>query len=132
MPIPLDEIVLLPPEEAELAIQAQVPMGFTLALDSTPGYWEARFTAKDGRVLWSAAHLDKRILLFDFYGWMLRHAGAKPQHPAWVRRGEVQIASAHGAKAHQAHVKVPDPEDLEPDEILRVYGIKPRDKDVIK
>lgn len=132
MPVPLEELALLPVDDAEDAIQAQMPEGFDLTIELTPPQWSAALYSPDRQVLWQDTHPDKRILLFDFYGWFLRHTGARPRHPAWHRSGEVVVAPRHGAKAHQAHISLPDPEDLEPSEILSVYGIQPRKKDVIR
>lgn len=128
----IEEIIQLPLDEAELAVQAQLPPGFSLIFDLTPVEWLARLSGPDQRIVWQASHPDKRILLFDFYGWFLSHTGVRPKHPAWNRSGEVQIAPRHGVKAHQAHTQIPDPEDLDPSEILSVYGIQPRKKDVIR
>ena len=132
MTLPLEEIAVLPLDEAEDAIQAQLPRGFDLVFELVTNQWSATLYASDRQVLWQDTHPDKRILLFDFYGWFLRHTGARPRHPAWHRSGEVVVAPRHGAKAHQAHLSLPDPEDLEPSEILSVYGIQPRKKDVIR
>lgn len=128
----LEEIALLPLDEAEAAIEAQIPPGFDLVFELFPTEWRATLYGPDRQPLWVDSHSDKRILLFDFYGWFLRHTGAKPAHPAWSRRGEVQVAAEYGAKAHQARVDISDPEDLDPSEILSLYGIQPRKKDVIR
>lgn len=130
--MPVEEIALLPLDEAEAVIQAQLPEGFDLTFEILPGEWAARLCGPDQRVVWQDTHPDRRILLFDFYGWFLRHTGIRPKHPAWNRSGEVQIAARHGVKAHQTHTQIPDPEDLNPSEILSVYGIQPRKKDVIR
>jgi hypothetical protein len=133
MSLHLHEIAFLPLEDAETAILATLPEGYDLTFAMDAGQWVARFHDNSGTVLWSGYGPDRRILLFDAYGWFLQQRGDKPRHPAWApRSGEIVVAPRHGAKAHQSHTPIPDPEDLDPSEILAVYGIKPRKKDAIK
>lgn len=131
MPISLDDVVLLPVEAAEAAIQAHLPPGLILEIQPDEAFLRARFLMSDGTVIWTGYGSDRRILLFDAYGWLLQQRGVRPGHPAWVRRSEnVVIPPRYGSKAHQSHTPIPDPEDLNPSEILSVYGISSRKKDV--
>lgn len=92
----------------------------------TPRGFEATVTDPTGTVCYRGVSPDRRIALFDAYGFLLKEAGAKPHHPAWQRRAEVQIPIRYGRMSYQGDIQLPDPQDLDPQEILRVYGIQPR------
>ena len=126
----LDDLLFQPTEEVETAIKASIPVDLSLTLRFAT-QWEAKITNADGDVLWSGYNPDRRTLLFDVYGYFLEVSGAKPRHPVWERRGEVQIPVKYGKLAYQGNIQIPDPEDLDSDEIRKVYGL-PLKKDTSK
>lgn len=132
MNLKLDDLVFLPTDEAEVIVLANLPTGRTLRFEDIGLAWQATVFDSEGEVRWTGVTPDKRILLFDAVGFLIRESGLKPQHPAWQRRREVEIPAPYGNKAHQATTAVPDPEDLNPSELLSIYGITPRNKDTIK
>lgn len=132
MHLKLDDLVFLPTDEAEVVVQTHLPPGTRLVFEDIGPAWEATVLDSEGVARWTGVSPDRRILLFDAVGFLIRESGLKPRHPAWQRRREVEIPNGYGAKAHQATTVIPDPEDLDPSEILRIYGIEPRNKDTIK
>lgn len=133
MPLPaLHELAFLPTEEAEDIIAGALPQDVALHIFRGRDQWYATLRNPAGDTYWEGASPDRRILLFDAYGHVLQEAGVKPKHPAWRRRGEVQVPLQYGAKSHQSGLHIPDPEDLSPAEILSIYGIQPTKKDTSK
>ena len=125
----LETLYALPLAEAEMAIRAALPTSLKLVIQQGEGRLEATVLSAEGDELWFGASTDRRVLLFNAYGHILRAAGARPRHPAWQRKGEVQIPTQYGMKSHQGSVSIPDPEDLDPEEILSIYGIHPKKDD---
>jgi hypothetical protein len=128
----LHELAFLPTEEAEEIIAGALPKDVLLQIFRAKAQWCATLCNPAGDIYWEGASPDRRILLFDAYGYVLQEAGVKPKHPAWRRRGEIQVPEQYGAKAHQNGLHIPDPEDLSPAEILSIYGIQPTKKDMSK
>lgn len=119
----LDELSLLSMDEAEVAIVTALPNSIRLVFVEQPTHWQLRLIGADGTLLWEGTSPDRRALLFDGYGQVLLNAGYKPKSPVWQRRQEVRIPERFGVKAYQGDVKIPDPEDLKPEELLHIYGI---------
>ena len=126
----IQDLALATIEEIQTAITLSLKPGWKLVVEPLPtGEWSAVLFDDGGVERWSDVHVDQRILLFNLYGWLRRESGVKPSHPMWSRRGEVQIPSQFGRKAYQGSVNIPDPEDLDPDEIAVVYGIPAAQKE---
>lgn len=123
----LEELFMLSTEELESTVLRSVPEGFSLMLDLKDGWFSASLLDAKGNVWWERSSPDPRIPLYDAVGYFLHLRGSQPRHPAWQRRGEVIVPSSVGNKAHQAHTPIPDPEDLDPQELLAVYGLRPKD-----
>jgi len=118
----LNELAMQPTEDVEVAIRSCMPPGLALAITLTTQF-EAQVTNAEGESLWAGYGPDRRVLLFNVYGYLLSVAGVKPSHPVWERRGEVQIPSRYGRLAYQGAVQIPDLDDLDGDEARKVYGI---------
>lgn len=130
MKIPtLEEIAFLPNGEAEAAILATIPPAYRLDIELREREIHATLVDEADNAIWEGSSSDRRVLLFDLYGYILRTLGGLQVHPRWVRTGEINIPTRFGVRAYQGSVRVPDPEDLEPDEIQRIYGILPKDGD---
>lgn len=125
----LEEIAFLPEAEAEAAILATIPPAYRLDIELREREIYAALVDEADNVLWDGTSSDRRVLLFDVYGYVLRTLGGPKVHPRWARSGEVNIPARFGVRAYQGDVRVPDPEDLEPEEIQRIYGILPKDGD---
>jgi hypothetical protein len=87
------------------------------------GWTTASVTRVEGptrTVLWSGTEPDRRLLLLNAFGWVWLR-GQKTKHPVWKPRGP------EGARpAPRPHPAVPDPPDLDPEEVTRlVYWKKP-------
>lgn len=119
----LQDLVLLQTPELEAAIKAALLPALTFTIYPVEDRLILDLKDQSGTVVWQGYSNDRRTLLFDMYGEVLKEAGYRPQHPLWQRRGEVQIPARYGQKAYQGAVHIPDPEDLNPDELLKIYGI---------
>lgn len=119
----LDDLVFLPTDEAEAAIRASLPSGLSLHFSLEDQQWQIAVVDGSGEAIWRGSNTDRRVLLFDAYGYILQAAGLKSRHPVWQRRGEVQIPARYGVKSYQGDITIPDPDDLKPDELLEIYGI---------
>lgn len=102
-------------------IQGRVPEGLTFFTGLENGVWFVRFTRHDNlnEVVWEDFGIDRRILLFNAYGWIWMLQKQPSLHSPWVRRREITAASA----TRRANFgDIPDPEDLNPDEVAAVYN----------
>lgn len=121
---PIEDLYLASLEEIQTAIRLSLKSGWQLVIEPLPiGVWSAILYDETDVNRWEDEQVDQRILLFNLYGWLRREAGVQPSHPVWCRRGEVQIPSHFGRKAHQGTVIIPDPGDIDPDEVALVYGL---------
>jgi hypothetical protein len=82
--------------------------------------WPAATIASPDATVWEGTEADRRILLLNAFGWIWLR-GQKTKHPIWRVRGQ------EGARpAPRPPPSIPDPPDLDPEEINRmVYGKKP-------
>lgn len=120
---PLQELAFLPLEEAEASIQLALAGKFYLDFELQENLWHLRLKDLEGTVLWASTAPDRRLLLFEAYGEILRDAGAEIKHPLWRRTREVQIPIQYGKVAYQGDIQTPDYEDLSPEEVMRIYGL---------
>jgi hypothetical protein len=115
-------------DEIKVHIQLILPKGHQFvfgrrqAADSLAP-WAARFEDSDGKGLWEQSGMDERVLLLDAFGWLWRQQqpAAAPGTP-WAQKEGLR----------QQHIvrrpsNDPEPEDLDPAEVLAVYGLGPKE-----
>ena len=125
MALTLEEIAKLPLAELEVAVLANIPSSYRVALGAEDLFWVAQILNEDGVELWWGENPDKRILLYSIYIQLMQLTGVKPTHPVWVRRSDqVTIPKGAGNLAHQTDLHIEEPDDLDPNEILNLYGLK--------
>lgn len=124
----LEELAFMPADEAETAIRAALPPQVRLNLELQDNQWVATLTGLAEEVYWTGYSPDRRVLVFDAYDQILQAVGVQPKSVIWQRKGEVQIPVQIGNLAYQGNVQVPDPEDLKPEELLKIYGLLPKDE----
>jgi hypothetical protein len=118
-----EELRCWTPDEIETAIRLGVPhdIQFACGLDREAGAWFVRFWREDAEgkktILFEDWGFEQRITYLNAYGWMWVRQQPKPSPVSpWARRGEVPIAR------RKKPPQVPDPEDLNPEEVLAVYA----------
>ena len=116
---PLEEMTAWSLDEIVGAIYTLVPKPWVFEHWQDDDYvFHARVKVKSSeQSLWEDTHADERLLLFNAYGWLwARNQPKLPPDDPWVRRREL-TSSAVSRMA----LGIPDPEDLQPDEIKSVY-----------
>lgn len=107
-------------EELSSEIIRRTPKGLAFVRDRSDGWFTASFIDADANVVWQGYHADLRFLLFDVLGWLILR-GTKPRNPVWTpRTHEVDISQRLHRAASPTPV-VPDPLDLDPEELISVY-----------
>jgi len=98
---------------------------FDYGFDNSEGVWVARVVQEESaeddtpeKILWDAVEPDERLVLFDAYGWLWLKTQKKPvEDSPWRRTRELTRESV----SKYIHSKVPDPEDVQPEEVKAVY-----------
>ena len=122
----LEEMTAWSAEEIEGAIRCSLPAGFYFecGLDQEAGAWFARFwrpSESQRTVLYQDWGIDQRLTYFNAYGWLWAQKQPKPPaHSLWARRREVTRETVQ-QRAFRG-VRVPDPPDLDPEQIEAVYA----------
>lgn len=103
-------------DEIRAHIRRFLPEGHTFHFGQDDG-WKARLESPDGEILWERTGLDERVLLLDAFGWLwVRRQGAPSVDSPWGRR-----KGPEQKLVEQPPVQIPDPEDLDPAEVMSVY-----------
>lgn len=126
MPTP-EELLLW--SNADICKQIQVLLepnwAFDYAFDNSGGVWVARVVVKasadddtEEKTLWEGNEPDERLVLFDAYGWLWLKTQTRPAKDSpWHRTRELTRESV----SKYINSKIPDPEDVQPDEVQAVY-----------
>jgi hypothetical protein len=113
-------------------IQAQIDaykakdLFFRFDFDRELMFWHARFERFDEAqrkrvIVWEDHGADERITLFNAFGWVwARSQTPLPKDSPWRPRPDVTLHHVNQKVAARGH-SVPDPEDLDPEEIKAVY-----------
>ena len=117
----LEEMSSWDVQDVRAAIISDLPGGWKFIAEVVNGWYFAKFLDDVERVVWEDQSADQRLLFFSAYGWMhLRNH--KPRIPAWkLRTSEVNPTETIAGRA-APHIEVPDPEDLDPEEVRSVYA----------
>lgn len=117
----LEEMASWDVQDVRAAIASDLPEGWKFIPEVVNGWYFAKYFDDVGRVVWEDQSADQRLLFFNAYGW-LHLRNHKPRIPAWkLRTSEVSPATVAGRASHP-QIVVPDPEDLDPDEVRSVYA----------
>lgn len=120
----LEEMASWTLEEVRHQIKELLPKGHKFGVRQLEGDegWEAHYEDAEGNVLWRRSGLDERVLLLDAFGWLFVQQRSRPAPGSpWNKRPPV----AQQPIEHRP-VEIPDPEDLDPAEVLAVYGYGPK------
>lgn len=119
----VEEMATWAPDEIMAHIQRLLPEGHEFGLGRQGiALWLARVVNSSGDKLWERSGMDERVLLLDAYGWLWlqRQAAPAPDTP-WARRPSPKLQQVSRSPSTD-----PDPEDLDPAEVLAVYGFGPK------
>jgi len=100
---------------------------FHFEFDKDSQFWHVKFERFDEKqkkrvVVWEDRGVDQKVTLFNAFGWVwARTQATPPKDSPWrPRRQELTRRMVTNQVAAQGH-SVPDPEDLDPEEIRAVY-----------
>lgn len=86
--------------------------------------WVARIEAPAGEVVYQGESVDRRLALLNVYGYLwLKEQPPVVQGSVW----DPTTARPGQAPVPKPAQSIPDPEDLDPDEVAAVYGIRHRE-----
>lgn len=110
----VEEMATWTPDEVLAKIRDQLPKGWELECGVGEDNWVFA-TVKDGEGgdQWNETHVDPKLLFLDLLGWLMLR-GAKVEHPAWHRSGEVDPNKQFRGKRQPKVAREPDPDDLDP------------------
>jgi len=120
----IEEMTAWSSDDIVAAISVSLPPGvqFDYGYDRDAGTWFIRFwQVKDSKkeVLYEDWGWEQRITYLNGYGWVwARQRPPPPSISPWKPR---QREVTPQAVQRRAHARVPDPEDLDPNEIKAVY-----------
>lgn len=107
-------------EEVRSHLNEAIPEGWKFEQGANEEYLWARILREDGVVVWDLIHLDERTLLLGAYCWLsLRSEPKTRSNSIWSERRKELTRRG----VTQRVVSVPDPEDLDPEEIRSVYEL---------
>lgn len=115
----LEEMTIWSTEDLNRQIQLSLPSGWTMRSASEGGIYSATVLDQTGEAQWHGQRTDYRLLQLDVYGWLITR-GAKSQNPAWARRDNLTPKRV-GRDIGLGGPSIPDPEDLDPEEVRAVY-----------
>lgn len=104
-------------EDIQREIHSLLPEGWKFGWRQEEGV--AWFESDSGLIPWECTEIVPETLLLNAYGFLWRRT-QKPGHPAWGSRTSRILVPVGGVSL--LGIGVPDPEDLDPAEILAVYG----------
>lgn len=116
-------------DEVRGQLREALPEGWKVERGDDAGHLWLRLLRPEGEgwaVEWDNYHFDERTLLLDAYCWLWLQTQPQPTRLSnWGRRqGEL---TSRGV-TRRVLSSLPDPEDLDPDEILSVYDEAARKK----
>lgn len=113
----LEETLTWTAEDAHERLQAVVPAGWSVERSEEAGWHRVALLDAAGVEQWAGEHPDPKFIALDALGW-LRLRDHRVKNPAWKpREAEVPLFREPGV----VQSPVPDPPDLDPDEVATVY-----------
>jgi hypothetical protein len=122
----LEEMTAWSTEETLSEVYSILPANWKFRYGTGGPYPTASIIDEQGGVRWESGFPDFKMLLFDAYGWLREHLHKQdPSHPAWETRKRDDFRVPCTGKVGLANSPpVPEPGDIDPDEVAMVYGIK--------
>lgn len=111
----VDQIAAWSAEELRVEIAKLVPKDHTFVEEESDGWFTVSVQTSESKVLWADRGILPKTVLTNAFGWLWMRQ-QKPKHPAWALRSPNQ--AHHDIPAVR---RTPDPPDLDPEEIRKVY-----------
>jgi hypothetical protein len=122
----LEEMTAWGTDETLAEVYVILPTGWKFNLNVSGDYPVAEIVDEQGEVKWEDGSSDLKMLLFHAYGWLRNLLPRSAPHPEWGTRRRDDYRIPCVGKVGLANApSVPDPADLDPDEIATMYGIEP-------
>lgn len=102
-------------EDTLMKVREALPDGWTIRERFSGSKYYADLFDQDGATMWSGEQEDPRLLFLDCLGW-LSVRGYKTKNPVWKAR-DTEVPLHRPAIS----TSIPDPPDLDPDEVAAVY-----------
>lgn len=115
--IPLEEMAAWSLQEIESAIRRSLPPRWQFNKTQNQGIFVVAFLNEEGAPVWEQERWDERLSLLDAFGWISLR-GHEPLSEVWSRR---RVDAPSRPASLRTQPLPPDPEDLVPSEIERVY-----------
>jgi hypothetical protein len=112
----LEETTTWTSDDALARLKQTLPASWELKHSVEQGWYRATIQNEEGEQQWAGEHPDPKILFLDALGW-LRLRNHQTKNPAWRRRRERGVVLVRPGTQDV----VPDPPDLDPDEVGVVY-----------
>lgn len=125
----VEEMTAWTNDDILVQIETLKPKGtfFRCVFNEEERFWHARFERFDEAqrkrvVLWEEFGPDERLTLFNAFGWIwARQQPLPPKDSPWSpHRRDLRQQAVRGRATTPGH-SVPDPEDLDPEEVQAVY-----------
>jgi len=119
-----EEVAAWSIDELRAEILHLLPTNWQLGTDENrSGYWTLKIYSFDDDqnpvIELEKENADLRLALLDVFGWLWFKKMPQPsQDSPWVRKNDPTVASV---TRRAQRINVPDPEDLDPEEIARVH-----------
>lgn len=113
-------------ERTKGEIAALLPDGWEFRFGhNDAGFWEASFVDETGKEVWVDAFPASNVLLLTAYSWIAIRRSPRQRSGMWAPRRERTLAEVNAEALRRA--RVPDPPDVDPDEVASVYqGRRPK------
>jgi hypothetical protein len=122
------ELATLSEELLEDAARERLPPGWYLEItqNETTDMWRVRVLDDNRAEQWKVVDITPKQVLLHAVGWLEIRDSQAHVNPQWARRtGEITTQRLHEAAFRQTAPEK-DPADLDPEEVVAVYGSRPR------
>jgi hypothetical protein len=119
MPPSFEEMAHWTVDDINAQILLALPKGWKFDLQTHPDHWRAAYKTETGDEVWAEEHYALRILLMSAFGWLWQQKNPARVHPAWNPNPSRPLAPVRRSEPQHT---IPDPEDLNPENIRAVYA----------
>ncbi len=107
-------------DEVRAHLRRVLPSGWKFEQGEAEEFLWAQILDENGGAIWDHVHMDERLLLLDAFCWLYFRPQPKPENSVWSERRAELTRRGVMQKVLES---VPDPEDLNPEEVRSVYGL---------
>lgn len=119
MPLSFEEIAHWTADDINAQILQALPKGWKFDLQTLPDHWRASYKNENDAEIWAEEHYALRVLLLSAFSWLFQQRNPSQVHPAWRPGPGFKLVPV---RRSTEHIPVPDPSDLNPENIRSVYS----------